>query len=107
MAERLNQTLLNMLDTLEDEDKSNWKAYFPTLVHAYNCARHESTGVATHFLMFGRHPRLAIDAFLGISPDAQLKEEGEYVAKLKQRLDFAYQVASRESARQGRRHKRH
>lgn len=53
------------------------------------------------------HPRIAIGAFLGISPDAQLKKGDEYVSKLKQRLDFVYKVASRESARQGRRHKRH
>ena len=57
------------------------------------------------FLMFGRHPRLAIDAFLGIHPDNQRKE-GEYVSGLKRRLQFAYKVASRGAIRQGRRHKR-
>jgi len=107
MTEMFIQTLLNMLGTLEDEGKSNWKAHVPTLVHAYNCTRHESTGVAPHFLMFGRHPRLAFDAFLGIHPDTfnQRKEE-EYVSGLTRRLQFAYKVASREAIRQGRRHKR-
>ena len=32
-VERLNQTLLKMLGTLEDYQKSDWKAHVPTLVH--------------------------------------------------------------------------
>ena len=44
MPERFNKTLLNMLGTLEDDQKSDWKTYVPSLVHAYNSTRHESTG---------------------------------------------------------------
>ncbi len=107
MAERFNQTLLNMLGTLEDSQKTNWKAHVPALVHAYNSTRHESTGLTPHFLMFGRHPRLAIDAFLGIEPDViKHKDHSSYVSGLKSRLDFAYKVASREARKQSRRHKK-
>lgn len=108
MPERFNQTLLNMLGTLEDDKKVNWKAHVPALVHAYNSTRHESTGLSPHFLMFGRHPRLAIDAFLGIDPNdtQRSKSHSNYVRDLQKRLDFAYKVASRESRRQARRHKR-
>lgn len=69
-CERFNQTLLKMLGTLEEYQKSDWKAHVPTLVHAYNATFHDSTGYSPYFLMFGRHPRLAIDAFLGLSPDS-------------------------------------
>jgi hypothetical protein len=75
MPERFNQTLLNMLGTLEDLQKSNLKAHIPALVHAYNSNRHESAGLTPHFLMFGRHPRPAIDAFLGVQPDDQLMSD--------------------------------
>ena len=44
MPERFNQTLLYMLGTLEDDQMSGWKTYVPSLVHAYNSTRHESTG---------------------------------------------------------------
>lgn len=107
MPERFNETLLNMLGTLEEEQKSNWKAHLPTMVHAFNSTRHDSTGFTPHFLMFGRHPRLAIDAVLGIEPDKGFsKDKSSYVSDLKNRLQFAYKVASREARKQGLRHKK-
>ena len=63
------QTLLKMLGTLEEYQKSDWKAHVPTLVHACNATIHDSTGYSPCFLMFGKHPHLPIDAFLGLSPD--------------------------------------
>ena len=71
MCERYNRTLLNMLGSLEPHQKLNWKAYVGPLVHAYNCTRHESTGQTPYLLMFGRNPRLPIDAALGLHVDQQ------------------------------------
>ena len=65
MMERFNKTLLNMMATLPDIKKSDWQAHVSTLTHANNAAEHDSTGFAPYYLMFGWHPRLAIDAFLG------------------------------------------
>ena len=89
-VERFNQTLLKMLGTLEEYQKSDLKAHVPTLVHAYNATIHDSTGYSPYFLMFGRHPRLAINAFLGLSPDTlSAKHQTEYAKKLRERLQFA------------------
>ena len=69
------------------------------MTHAYNAEVYD-----TIFLMFGRHPRLAIDAFLGIPQDTETTRSQEYyVDRLKQRLDAAYLIASEESARNGNR----
>ena len=107
MVERFNQTLLKMLGTLEDHQKQDWKSYVAPLVHAYNATRHDSTGFSPFFLMFGRHPRLAIDAYLGLnsSQESECTSREHYASKLKKRLDFAYKVASKEANKYATRHK--
>ena len=107
-CERFNQTLLKMLVTLEEYQKSDWKAHVPTLVHAYNTIFHKTTGHSPFFLMFGRHPRSAIDAFLGLSPNASsAASQTEYVRKLRERLDFAYKTAQEAAKRSTSQHKRY
>ena len=107
MVERFNQTLLKMLGTLEDHQKQDWKSYVAPLVHAYNATRHDSTGFSPYFLMFGRHPRLAIDAYLGLqsSDDSNASSREHYANKLKRRLSYAYKVASKEAEKNSARHK--
>ncbi|MCU7858926.1 MAG: DDE-type integrase/transposase/recombinase, partial [Candidatus Thiodiazotropha sp. (ex Lucinoma kastoroae)] len=107
MTERFNQTLLKMLGTLEDRQKEDWKSFVAPLVHAYNATRHDSTGFSPYYLMFGRHPRLAVDAYLGLnsSQDPTISSREHYVSKLKKRLHFAYKVASSEAQKSAGRHK--
>ena len=48
--------------------------------------------------MYGRHPRLSIDAFLDIGDDAlKGKSRADYVDKLKQRLTSSYETATRQA----------
>ena len=63
-CERFNSTLCNMLGTLSDEEKSDWKSHLGCMTHAYNCTKHASTTHSPYYLMFGRHPRLPIDVHL-------------------------------------------
>ena len=105
MVERFNRTLLNMLGTMSEKQKSDWKSHVPTLTHAYNAAMHESTGFSPFFLMFGRHPRLAIDAFLGIRSSEERKSHQDYADKLKNCLSDAYKCASEEAAHKGEKYK--
>lgn len=97
-CERFNQTLLHMLGTLTEEQKSDWKSYVPSLVHAYNATKHDSTGYSPFYLMYGRSPRLPIDVALGIVPEDD-KEESlpEYAKKFKERLCVAYDIANSEA----------
>ena len=91
MVERFNKTLLNMMATLQEVNKTDWKAHVSTLTHAYNAAVHDSTGFAPYYLMFGRHPRLAIDAFLGLPSNNPIaKSKQDYSDKLKEQLHTAY-----------------
>ena len=96
-VERFNQTLLKMLGTLEEYQKSDWKAHVPTLVHAHNATIHDSTG---------RHPRLLIDAFLELSPDPlSARQQTEYAKKLRERLAFAYRAAVKAAMKSSTKHK--
>ena len=99
MVERFNRTHLNMLGTLEDRKKEAWKTYVAPLVHSYNATEHPRTSYSPYFLMFGRHPSLAVDAYLGISlpEESNIVPQVHYATKLKKRLQFAYKVALRKS----------
>ena len=107
MIKRFNQTLLNLLGTLEYHQKTDWKSVVAPLVHAYNSIQHDSTGFSPYFLMFGRHPRLAIDAYLGLKSSREQTSGAKehYSKKLKQHLEFAYKVASKEADKNAARHK--
>ena len=98
--ERFNRTLLNMLGTLNVEEKANWSRHVSALVHAYNCTKHDSTGYSPYFLMFGREARLPLDKYFGVTPDNFSNEEhSKYVSGLRRHLQQAYQAATREADR--------
>ena len=94
-VERFNRTLLNMLGTLHESQKREWRKYVKPLTHAYNCTVNETTGYSPYFLMFGRHARLPIDVAFGTDPGIRQSDKtpGQYVKELKERLQHAYNVA--------------
>uniref|UniRef100_A0A3B3DC26 Integrase catalytic domain-containing protein n=1 Tax=Oryzias melastigma TaxID=30732 RepID=A0A3B3DC26_ORYME len=96
-AERLNQTLLNMLRSLEQEKQDRWPNYLPELVHAYNNTPHSTTGYAPSYLMFGRHLRRPVDVDLGVGPQQRRYNVGGWVQEHHDRLTVAYQLARKKA----------
>ena len=95
MCERMNRTILGMLGTLTDDHKADWKSHLAPLVHAYNCTRNDATGYSPYYLMYGRHPRLPVDVYLGLDPRDEGKgDASKYVEDLKKRMDYAYRLVS-------------
>lgn len=95
-VERFNRTLLDLLGTLEEKKKEEWRKYVRPLVHAYNCTKNDVTGETPFLLMFGREPRLPIDLCFGICPQGHnSRVHSQYVRDLKRRLQQAYDMASR------------
>lgn len=97
-----------MLRTLTEEQKHDWKQHLNKVVHAYNNTKHDTTGYSPHYLLFGHSARLPIDLAFGISLNQkqQPRNMPEYVAKWKDRLKEAYDLAgraARQSAEKGKR----
>ena len=94
IAERFNSTLINMLRTLESNQKVDWKSHIGSMVHTYNCTKHDTTGFSPYFFIFGRHPRIAVDLALGRH---EPKCAADYVSNLRDTLKTAYELAEANS----------
>lgn len=97
LTETFNRTLMNMLGTLDPDQKPRWHEYVDALTHAYNCTRHDSTGFSPYFLMYGRHPRLPVDLLFDLSTANEPCEYSEYVQTLRECMTYAYGEADRMS----------
>lgn len=97
LCERFNHTLQNMLGTLAETKKQDWKSHVSALVHAYNCTRQHSTGQTPYYLMFGRNPRLPVDLAFGVDTGKPAISLTAYVESLRQRLARAYEIAAASS----------
>ena len=106
-CERFNSTLCNMLGTLSEEEKSDWKSYLGCMTHAYNCTKHASTTYSPYYLMFGRHPRLPIDVEFGLpkTNSGDNSSKSRYVQKLRRRLNYAFQKANKFANQQTQKYK--
>ena len=106
-CERFNSTLCNMLGTLSEEEKSDWKSYLGCMTHAYNCTKHASTTYSSYYLMFGRHPRLPIDVEFGLpkSNSGDNSSKSRYVQKLRRKLNYAFQKATKVANQQANKYK--
>ena len=95
-CERMNQTVLQMLRTLAESQKSRWKEHLNVLVHPYNCTNNSSTGYSPFYLMFGRHPRLPLDFILGIEKEKPTTHK-DYLKKWSETMSEAYMLAQNSS----------
>ena len=106
-CERFNSTLCNMLGTLSEEEKSDWKSHLGCMTHAYNCTKHASTTYSPYYLMFGRHPRLPTDVEFGLNKPncSDNSSKSRYIQKLRRRLNYAFQKVSKYSDQQAGKYK--
>ena len=105
-VERFNRTLIQMLRTLTEKEKSNWKDSLNKLIFAYNCTKCEVTGFSPFYLLFGRTPRLPVDILFRLTPETGTPDHREYMRKWREGMQEAYEItknSARKSAERGKR----
>lgn len=60
-AERANGSIKAMLNTMVNEQGTDWDRWLPYVVFAYNATPHTITGYSPFYLNHGREPRLPVD----------------------------------------------
>ena len=100
-AERFNRTLLGMLRTLPEQDKSRWKDSLQKMVHAYNATVCRSTSYSPFYLLFGREPQLPVDLLFGNVFKERKKPYKAYVRDWKVKMEEAYRIAAEVSEKVG------
>ena len=95
-CECFNSTLIYMIGTLSERDKSHWRDFVLTLVHAYNCTKSSTMDLSLYCLMYGRKLRLPLDLYFGAQP-ANLCETSytKFIQHMKERLQWAYEIAQK------------
>lgn len=82
-VERFNWTLLQILKTLTERQKSKWKESLNKMLYAYNCTCCEATIFSPFGLLYGRFPRLSVDMLFNLNSDPGVANHSEYLEKWK------------------------
>ena len=118
-CERLNRTIINMLKSIPDNEKRNWKDHLAKLTFAYNATINKTTQFSPFFLLFGREPRLPIDDVFPELPSLQSKANpgakpsnnddvinrenyGEYARTWNKKMREAFELANNNIGKSGR-----
>lgn len=92
-CERVNRTILAMLSKYLSENHAEWDVHLPLLMLGYRSQVHKSLGYSPFFLMFGREPRLPVDAEMDAPHSAKSRTVSSYVDQLCDGLRNVYREA--------------
>ena len=105
--ERFHQMLFQMIGKLAADKKAQCDQHLPELLQAYNSTRYVVMGYSTHYLMFGRRPRVPVDFFFPmISANTSQHHVPAYVEEVQKCFKEAYAESQHQSNSKADRQKR-
>ncbi|CAF3349874.1 unnamed protein product [Rotaria sp. Silwood1] len=90
IVERFNSTFVPQISKLQDTQDNNWDEYLQAVVFAYNTGIHKTTKYSPYELLYGRLPRLPIDAR---PTHFTFHRPSDYFEKLRKTLRIYHQSA--------------
>ena len=91
-VERYNKTVMSLVRNLLEKTQE-WDEVLPKAMCAYNSTIHESTGFTPNRLWYGRELRYTVGRIVPNPEDMQDMTYCEYVKKMQDQLQIAYDVA--------------
>ena len=92
-VERFNSTLLKMIKVYLKGEQTNWDQHLGCLAGAYRGSVHDSTGLTPNLMMLGCEIDTPLAVMFGAHHHELYPTYGEYVAKLKDRMQHAHDIA--------------
>ncbi|CAF1458242.1 unnamed protein product [Rotaria sordida] len=90
IVERFNATFIPQIAKLQDTQDNNWDEYLQAVVFAYNTGIHKTTKYSPYELIYGRSPRLPINARPSYF---SFSKPNDYFEQLKRTLRIYHQAA--------------
>lgn len=105
-VERFNKTLVRMIRAYLKGQQREWDRHLGCLAAAYRASPHEATGMTPNLLMMGREVRLPAEVMFGsTTQEGEITSYGEYVDKLRSRMQHAHDIARKHTEAAGIRQK--
>ena len=104
-VEKFNSTLLKIIKVYLKGEETNWDKHLGCLAGAYHAGIHDSTELTPNLMMLGREIDTPLAVMFGTHHHESYSSVGAYVAKLKERVQHAHDVAREHLGAAMRRHK--
>ena len=89
LVERFNATLTEGLSMYVSSNQKDWDKHIPMVLFAYRVSPNATTGESPFYLLYGREPRLPIDAALLLPTSNLSPSVAEHRARIVQNLEDA------------------
>ncbi|KAM4029927.1 uncharacterized protein ACNLHF_022150 [Anomaloglossus baeobatrachus] len=95
-CEQFNHTLLQMLRTLEQQQKARWTEFIPELVWAYNNKVHSTNRFTPYMMMFGRPRKKVEELNLSVPGELEYCTASEWVQSHQWNLREIHRIVGEE-----------